>query len=166
MVMSILQQLTLNDNTQPGSTIAPAFKWTPSQTKELLTLHPSSIMTLSHTYEPLIKTFFPILQPSPITEFNTLQWSPMLVALPTTEFAPICAECDNVTSVKKNAQLRCTQNTEINYQKNSRNKFLFLMYKKLGARHDWKHGRQPKIQAKRLLIKYRIHFNNRMQNPF
>uniref|UniRef100_A0A0A9EN49 eIF4-gamma/eIF5/eIF2-epsilon domain-containing protein n=1 Tax=Arundo donax TaxID=35708 RepID=A0A0A9EN49_ARUDO len=55
-------------------------------------------MTLSHIYEPLIKTFFPIWQRSPITEFNTLQCSPMFVTLLTTEFAPICAECDNVTS--------------------------------------------------------------------
>ena len=45
-----------------------------------------------------MRTFFPILQPSPITEFNILHCSPILVALPITEFAPICAECDNVTS--------------------------------------------------------------------
>lgn len=101
VVMSILLQCTLNDSTQPGSTTAPALRWTPSQTKELLTLHPSSIMTLSHINEPLIRTFFPILQPCPITEFKTLQWPAILVTLPTTEFAPICAEGDNVTSVKK-----------------------------------------------------------------
>ena len=47
-----------------------------------------------------MRTFFPILQPSPMTEFDILHCSPIVVALPITEFAPICAECDNVTSEK------------------------------------------------------------------
>jgi hypothetical protein len=40
------------------------------------------------------------LQPSPMTEFDILHCFPILVALPITELAPICAECDNVTSAK------------------------------------------------------------------
>lgn len=103
---------TLKDKTTPGSKTAPDFITTPSHTIECISLQPSSILTLSHIYEPSIETFDPIVQPPPTTEFDIFVLFPILVPFPITVKEPISAERDCTMSGGKNQSFSKSHLTE------------------------------------------------------
>ena len=89
---------TLKDKIAPGSRAAPAFITTPAHKIECTSLQPSSIVTSFQMYEPSIETLEPILQPSPIIEFEILVLLPMVVPLPIKVKGPISAVGDCLMS--------------------------------------------------------------------